>query len=165
MGTQQEGIFLPGLARAFQGVDISGDISTLQFAKACDAILPVFDRLGELYRLRCYDLDGSFKNPVLLSSDYEPCFCPTRSPKHVQAQSSLLQSQSLLQRYSSIANTSSHFAGQAFAFAQKDMVHKVNQAYTYSLMHQCLIYLCLAERIIGAGLRQAANIVSCCSCR
>ena len=48
MGTQQEGIFLPGLARAFQSVDTSGDLSTLQFAKACDAILPVFDRLGEL---------------------------------------------------------------------------------------------------------------------
>ena len=44
---QQEGIFLPGLARAFEAVDVSGDISTLQFAKAVEAILPVFDRLGE----------------------------------------------------------------------------------------------------------------------
>ena len=46
MGTQQEGIFLPGLARAFENVDTSGELSTLQFAKACEAILPVFDRLG-----------------------------------------------------------------------------------------------------------------------
>ena len=47
MAARQEGIFLPGLARAFEGLDISGDLSTLQFAKACEAILPVFDRLGE----------------------------------------------------------------------------------------------------------------------
>ena len=44
---QKEGIFLPGLARAFEAVDTSGDISTLEFAKAVEAILPVFDRLGE----------------------------------------------------------------------------------------------------------------------
>ncbi|KAL0030221.1 hypothetical protein WJX77_003427 [Trebouxia sp. C0004] len=49
MGTQQEGIFLPGLARAFESLDISGDLSTLQFAKACEAILPVFDRLGQAF--------------------------------------------------------------------------------------------------------------------
>ena len=47
MAVRQEGIFLPGLARAFENVDISGDLSTLQFAKACEAILPVFDRLGK----------------------------------------------------------------------------------------------------------------------
>lgn len=48
MATQQkEGIFLPGLARAFEAVNTSGDISTLEFAKAVEAILPVFDRLGE----------------------------------------------------------------------------------------------------------------------
>ena len=44
--TRQEGIFLPGLARAFESIDVSGDLATLQFAKACEAILPVFDRLG-----------------------------------------------------------------------------------------------------------------------
>ena len=45
--TRQEGIFLPGLARAFESIDVSGDLATLQFAKACEAILPVFDRLGK----------------------------------------------------------------------------------------------------------------------
>ena len=45
--TRQEGIFLPGLARAFESIDISGDLATLQFAHACEAILPVFDRLGK----------------------------------------------------------------------------------------------------------------------
>lgn len=49
MAVRQEGIFLPGLARAFENVDISGDLSTLQFAKACEAILPVFDRLGPVF--------------------------------------------------------------------------------------------------------------------
>ena len=44
---QKEGIFLPGLARAFEAVNTSGDISTLEFAKAVEAILPVFDRLGK----------------------------------------------------------------------------------------------------------------------
>lgn len=45
--TRQEGIFLPGLARAFEGIDVQGDLATLQFAQACEAILPVFDRLGK----------------------------------------------------------------------------------------------------------------------
>lgn len=49
MGTQQEGIFLPGLARAFESFDTSVELSTLQFTKACDAILPVFDRLGAVF--------------------------------------------------------------------------------------------------------------------
>lgn len=49
MATQQEGIFLPGLARAFAGIDVHGELSTLQFAKACEAIMPVFDRLGPVF--------------------------------------------------------------------------------------------------------------------
>ncbi|KAL0042833.1 hypothetical protein WJX79_001075 [Trebouxia sp. C0005] len=56
MGTQQEGIFLPGLARAFEGVDTRGDLSTLQFAKACEAILPVFDRLGQAFAFAKKDM-------------------------------------------------------------------------------------------------------------
>ena len=49
MATQpKEGIFLPGLARAFEAVNTSDHISTLEFAKAVEAILPVFDRLGEV---------------------------------------------------------------------------------------------------------------------
>lgn len=48
--TRQEGIFLPGLARAFESIDVKGDLATLQFAQACEAILPVFDRLGKCAR-------------------------------------------------------------------------------------------------------------------
>ncbi len=41
------GTFLDGLATAFNTVDRSSNIQTMQFAKACEAILPVFDKLGK----------------------------------------------------------------------------------------------------------------------
>eukprot|EP00891_Asterochloris_glomerata_P009636 jgi/Astpho2/9636/e_gw1.00146.147.1_t len=43
------GTFLDGLATAFNTVDRSSNIQTMQFAKACEAILPVFDKLGTIF--------------------------------------------------------------------------------------------------------------------
>ena len=64
-------IFLPGLARAFQSVDTSGELSTLQFAKACDAILPVFDRLGKLRIHNCRLMDSASSPPSFSQQFYE----------------------------------------------------------------------------------------------
>ena len=62
--TRQEGIFLPGLARAFEGIDVSGDLATLQFAKACEAILPVFDRLGKFAHNEALNLRRKLSEPA-----------------------------------------------------------------------------------------------------
>ena len=112
MGTQQEGIFLPGLARAFESVDTRGELSTLQFAKACEAILPVFDRLGMPAGRERPTVSG---NPDLVAFLWADSWLQGHmtfqhwshiGPSLLQGQSSLLQSQSWLQRYSFHPNTS-----------------------------------------------------------
>ena len=104
MGTQQEGIFLPGLARAFESFDTRGDLSTLHFAKACEAILPVFDRLGMLADRERPTVSG---NPDLVAFLWaDSCFkgiCLFHWPNTVP-----------------IA-----FAGAVFAFAKSELIAKV----------------------------------------
>ena len=46
--TAHGGTFLPGLTRAFSEVDAENPVKTADFAKACLAILPIFDHLGAL---------------------------------------------------------------------------------------------------------------------
>lgn len=143
MGTQQEGIFLPGLARAFESVDTSGDLSTLQFAKACEAILPVFDRLGTPAGHGRPTVYGNSDLVVFLWAD-----------NWLQGHISFLLAQHCAHRlcrrslrfckvradHKGIASIPTPpitiYAGQAFAFAKKDMVIKVTDSLTQHLLTQ-----------------------------
>ena len=51
MAKEQE-TFLPRLARSFKSIDYETQVATRDFATACEAILPIFDHLGELELLR-----------------------------------------------------------------------------------------------------------------
>ena len=122
MGTQQEGIFLPGLARAFQSVDTSGDLSTLQFAKACDAILPVFDRLGKLQCHKCRLMDSATTPFGVIQQCHERILLPNKRPKLC--------------------------AGAVFAFAKSELIAKVY--FQHRLPPPCRSSFCLCSKRHGA---------------
>ena len=50
--TNQQETFLPRLAKSFKSIDYETQVATRDFATACEAILPIFDHLGELERLK-----------------------------------------------------------------------------------------------------------------
>ena len=102
MATQpKEGIFLPGLARAFEAVNTSDHISTLEFAKAVEAILPVFDRLGEVSGTSRPSGQALKPSKITPSLSLQAFFVPTCWQAHqicfapMQGPCLLLQSQSL----------------------------------------------------------------------
>ena len=133
MTTQQEGIFLPGLARAFAGIDARGELSTLQFAKACEAIMPVFDRLGTPSRheaILC--LENPTKTPALVGAQVASKVPTIPSLAQQCAQNLCRSSLRICKNRADCKGTipipihlNTNYAGQAFAFAKKDMVVKV----------------------------------------
>jgi len=143
MGTQQEGIFLPGLARAFESVDTRGELSTLQFAKACEAILPVFDRLGMPAGRERPTVSG---NPDLVAFLWADSWLQRHMPfplaqhcAHRFCRRSLrfCKVRADCKGIASIPTPPiTTYAGQAFAFAQKDMVVKVIESLTQHLLTQ-----------------------------
>jgi hypothetical protein len=143
MGTQQEGIFLPGLARAFESVDTRGDLSTLQFAKACEAILPVFDRLGMPAGRERPTVSGNPDLVAFLWADSwlqgHMTFQLAQHCAHRFCRRSLrfCKVRADCKGIASIPTPPiTTYAGQAFAFAQKDMVVKVIESLTQHLLTQ-----------------------------